>query len=273
MLGIFVALASFARYLTSPRVSLPKGKGLFIDDLVREGVGVKHLVAKLKWLGIKWLAVEIYWADESQDNTHNLEDGSLALFVPELRAAGIDVWVWGFPSPDRVPRFVELTKHAYDVAPGVAGVIIDPEKPFYGREYGPALEDLMSRLADLGKPVGVTSYGYPKFHPSFPWEAISGAAFGMPQVYSERGPDYPDLADDAWRDLGIDYIVPLNGASSAHRADDPDGFGLEEQAAASDTSDGAIGWWNYRHVIKAKDSGQKARAQFVRTFDAWGGDG
>ncbi len=271
--GIAVAAAFAARAALSPARTLPKGKGVWIDDLVREGKNPAHLIERLKWLDISWIAIEIAWHDSNQDNTHNLEDGSLAVFVPELVAAGIQCWVWGFPSPDRVGRFVELVEYAYKVAPQVAGVIVDAEKPFYGPQYAPQLEDLMSRLIGLGRLVGASSYGYTKYHPAFPFEAFAGADFGMPQVYSELGEKYPNKADDSWRALGIDYIVPINGASSAHKSGDPDGWGLEEQAAASDTSDGAISFWNYRHLVLADDGRRASRAAFVRAFNTWGGDG
>ena len=243
------------------RRAYPRGKGVFLDDLVREGKNPAHLIERLKWLGCKWVAVEIYWVDANQENTHNLEDGALAAFVPELVRAGIKVWVWGFPAPWRVNRFVELTEHAYRVAPQVSGVIIDPEKPFYKNEFLPELEDLVSRLKDLGKPVGATSYGAPGYHPGFPWAGLSEADFGMPQVYSELGPKYPARADAEWRGLGIDKVIPLNGASASHTAD-----AMLQQATWSKTGDGGIGWWSYRHLVRAKDSKRADRARMVRDF-------
>jgi hypothetical protein len=272
-LGLAVAAVLAAKAAMPKTRKLPKGKGVFIDDLAREGKSPAHLIERLKWMGISFLLIEIAWHDDKQDNTHNLEDGSLAAFVPELVAAGIQCWVWGFPSPDRVERFVELVEHAYRVAPQVAGVVVDAEKPFYGPQYATQAEDLMSRLKALGRPVGFTSYGYTNYHTSFPYEAFASADFGMPQIYSELGEAYPDKADDSYRDLGIEYIVPINGASSVHRVDDPDGFGIEEQAEFSDTSDGAIAFWNYRHLVLADDSRQAQRATFVREFSDWGGDG
>jgi len=254
----------------------PRGKGVFIDDLIKEGQNPDHLIQRLKYLGISWVAVEIAWYGppgpvQSHDllgTTHNLEDGALAAFVPELVAAGIQVWVWGFPSPDRQPQFIQNVKDAYAVAPQVAGTILDTEKPYYGSQHGPALEDLIAQVKALGKPVGLTSYGSPVYHPSFPWEVIGGVDFGMPQVYSELGPDYPNRADDEWRQLGVSPIVPLNGATAIHTS-----IGMAEQAAASDTSDGGIGWFDYRALVLAQDGAQPSRVEFVRAFDAWGGDG
>lgn len=253
----------------------PRGKGVFIDNLVKEADTPDHLIERLKYLGIKWIAIEIAWYGSASDppdgkrsgppntwgpggKTHNLEDGSLAAFTPALVAAGIQVWVWGFPSPDRIGAFVQNVKDAYSAAPQVSGVIIDPEKPFYRPQYGTELEDLVSRLQDLGRPVGATTYGAPYYHTSFPYEALGGVDFGMPQLYSEIE-GYPAKADAAWRELGISPIIPLNGASSVHTPD-----GVAAQAAASVTKDGAIGWWNYRHLLLASDSKRAGRVEAVR---------
>jgi hypothetical protein len=213
-------------------------------------------------MGIAWVAIEVAWHDNTKTSSHNLIDGALAVFAPELEAAGIEVWVWGFPSPDRISEFVETIADAYKAAPQVRGVIADPEAPFYGSAHSAALEDLISQLQDLGRPVGVTSYGAPYFHPGFPWEAIAGADFGQPQIYSELGADYPAKADQAWRDLGFDIVIPLNGASSAHT-----GEAMTLQANQSETKDGGIGWWNYRHLLLAEDGGRAARVEAVRNFE------
>lgn len=244
------------------RPSYPRGKGVFLDDLVREGKNPAHLIERLKYLGCKWVAIEIYWVDEGQENTHNLEDGALAAFVPELERAGIACWIWGFPAPWRIDRFVELTKYAYKVAPGVRGVIIDPEGPFYQKSLAPELEDLVSRLKGLGRPVGATSYGAPSYHPGFPWEGLTGVDFGMPQIYSNLGPKYPPRADRDWRALGIPKIVPLNGGSAKHS-----GANIVQQATWSNTGDGGLGWWSYRHLVRAGDSKQPERANAVRSLE------
>jgi hypothetical protein len=257
---------------TGARRKYPQGKGLFIDDLVREGKNPQHLIERLKWLDVSWLAIEVHWVDKNQNNTHNLEDGALAAFVPELTKAGIECWVWVFPAPWAIEQTVELVRHAYKVAPQVRGVILDVEAPFQGASEVAASE-LTSRMVDLGKPVGLCSYPIPAWHPAVPWEGFSEAHFGMPMIYGERGETFPNRSDDAWRKLGFEVVIPVNGASSAHRTNDPDGFGIEDQANVSDTSDGAIAWWSYRHLVLADDSRRSQRAKFVRNWSGWGGDG
>lgn len=262
---------------------LPKGKGIFIQGLVAKGQDPAHLLERLKYLGMQWVAIEIAWFGPPGPSwthgpdgvSHNLEDGALAAFVPELVAAGIQVWVWGFPSPDRQAAFVQYTKDAYAAAPQVAGVIIDPEKPYYGttaspNQYAAELEDLVAKLQGLGRPVGATSYGFTNFHPQFPWQSLSKVEFGMPQLYSDDiGADYPAKGDDSWRALGIDYIVPLNGAYGKEHTPAE----MATQAQLSDTSNGAIGWWNYALLVLDMGWDQPGRVQAVRDFSSWGGDG
>lgn len=265
-------LALRAASSSSTRKLYPQGKGLFIDDLVREGKSPAHLIQRLKWMDISWLAIEVHWVDSNQNNSHNLEDGALAAFVPELVKAGIEAWVWVFPAPWAIEQTVELVRYAYKVAPQVRGVILDVEAPFQGASEA-AASDLTSRMVDLGKPVGFCSYPITAWHPGVPWEGFSEAGFGMPMIYKERGGDFPDRSDDAYRKLGFDVVIPVNGASSAHRINDPDGFGIEQQANASDTSDGAIAWWSYRHLVLADDSRRPERVNFVRNWNGWEGDG
>ncbi len=284
-IGIGAVVAKVAEAKTVPLgvKPLPVGKGIFIEGLVAQGQDPAHLIERLKYLGIEWVAIEIAWFGPPGPSwthgptgvSHNLEDGALAAFVPELVAAGIQVWVWGFPSPDRQPAFIQYVKDAYQAAPGVSGVIIDPEKPYYGttaspNQHGPALEGLVAALKTLGRPVGATSYGYTNYHPKFPWQGLTGVDFGMPQLYSDDiGPDYPDKGDDSWRALGIPYIVPINGAyGKEHTAAE-----MTAQATQSDTSDGAIGWWNYRHLVLDQAFDQPGRVMAVKNFSAWGGDG
>ena len=260
LLGLGLAIGGAFILSAGGSSSLPKGKGVFIIDLPSQGP--EYLIERLRYLGIQWVAIEIAWygppgppsSYDALGRTHNMENGRLAAFVPELTAAGIQCWVWGYPAPDRIPAFVDNVKDAYQAAPALSGVIIDPEEPWYGAQHGPALEDIISRLKGLGRPVGLSSYGRPSYHPTFPWRAIGGVDFGMPQIYSELGAGYPPKADQEWRSFGVPYIVPLNGASSAHEP-----AAITQQAAWSVTQDGAIGWWTYHHAV-----GNSGRADAIR---------
>jgi len=253
----------------------PQGKGIYIEGLISQGKNPQHLIDRLKWLGIKWVAIEIAWFGSESDkfspqsswgpdgNVHNLEDGALAAFVPQLVAAGIECWVWGFPSPDRQDRFVQYVKDAYAAAPQVRGVILDVEKPYYAKSHGPALEDLISRCKDLGKPVGVTSYGRTGYHPKIPWEAMTKADFGQPQIYSDDiGDDYPAKADASWRQY-VDVVIPLNGAYGKEHTPAE----MRKQAELTNTADGGIGWWNYRLLVLDTAWDQPGRAAAVRDVE------
>jgi len=262
---------------TTPiKLGLPRGKGLFIEGLIKQANDPQHLITRLKWLGIKWVAIEIAWfgppgpswTHDADGTTHNLEDGALAAFVPELEAAGIECWVWGFPSPDRQGRFVDYVKAAYQAAPQVRGVIIDPEKPYYGTD-GTALEALIATLQDLGRPVGVTSYGRTGYHPAFPWQAIGGADFGIPQIYSDDiGDDYPQKAVDSWKATGITVVIPANGAYGKEHTPAE----MTKQAELSDAAarSGAVIWWNYRLLVLDQAWDQAGRAAAVRDFQPEG---
>jgi hypothetical protein len=222
--------------------STPRGKGVFIRSL--RHWTPDELAAFVRSLDLSWVAIQILWSEPGGD--HRLHNDRIGEYTAALNAAGVDVWVWLYPSPDGVDQAVERTRFAYAAAPSVRGVIIDPEKPFYSHAHAPAGAALMAHLAQLGRPVGVTSYGMPRFHPGFPWEAfVKHAAFGVPQVYSDRGPSYAPEAVAEWSSLGFPAIVPALGASAKHS-------GAEMVRLASWVPRGmpAVVWWDLYHLAR-----------------------
>lgn len=231
---------------------VPRGKGVFIRSLAHGGEPAE-LAAFVRSLGMRWVAVEILWSNPGGD--HRLHGERLAEYTQALNAAGVAVWVWLFPSPDGVDQAVARTRNAYAVAPSVQGVIIDPEKPFYAKAHARAGAELMRQLAQLGRPIGVTSYGMPSWHSQFPWEAfVKHASFGTPQVYSNRGPEYATNAISQWRALGFPAVVPALGASSAHS-----GAEMAQLAAWVPDVPGVI-WWDLHHLTRAGPKADARRA-------------
>jgi len=232
---------------------LPRGKGVFITTLSKTG-SPSELVKWCRDHDVSWCAIEIYWKDYGKPRRHH-NGSTLEIYVAALTAANVRCWVWGFPSPDDVAGFVDRVRWAYATAPDVVGVIADPEKPYYGKRFAPQAAETMAGLVALGKPVGVTSYGEPRFHPTFPWQAwAAGASFGVPQIYSDRGKDYPAEATQHWKDVGFSRIIPALGGSSAHPPEE-----MARLFSWTPIEEGAAIWWSHRH-LQLND----ARARAVR---------
>jgi hypothetical protein len=64
---------------------------------------------------------------------------------------------------------------------------------------------------------GMSSYGAPWYHRSFPFASFNTAAYGLPQTYS-TGPFGTEKkktrAMDEWRAYGFNYLVNLYGTYS-----------------------------------------------------------
>jgi len=210
----------------TPVAKMPAGKGIFVQTVERAtSQGTPEAVAaRAKDLGLSWVALLSIWQHDDRDRIYNM--------VPETIAAcaqaGVRVWLWGWPhyGASRIDRFTMHISEQFE-SNAVDGVIMNAEKPLYGRP-GPARElckEIRGRLPETA--LGLSSYGYPKYHPRFPWAPFAEICdFGMPQIYDmnhDQGPKYPQLCMQGWRDIGFrragaEILVPTWGASKAHTA-------------------------------------------------------
>ncbi len=154
------------------RPKAPKGKGAFVRSLIADTPTPASMVERVRDLDLQWVAL-IGESKSGQVSTYYPE--RLPAYVAALKSAGIQVWLWGWPFPVDVDTFAsELGGLAKDL--GVAGVIVNAEKPFYHPRHADAGRRLMTQLKKKsgGRAVGFTSYGAgPPWHPKFPWAAFS----------------------------------------------------------------------------------------------------
>jgi hypothetical protein len=225
-------------------MTLPKGKGLFVRTVDSVG-GVDRVVQWTKWAGVSWLCVQFIWQYDNiyeADRLYNLN--RFAALRDKAAQAGIALWLWGYPNQMGVSRFGDALATAQSLAQA-EGVILDPESSWYNQTGHATALVQVSREAVAGKPVGVTSYGYPPYHPSFPWSQFAAAAdFGVPQVYKgvEIGPDYQKLGVEAYQALGFKAVIPALAAYD---------FGPAEMLAIYERTprpDGAVIWWDMYHL-------------------------
>lgn len=185
---------------------VPSGVGIFARALVRASSGTPaELARRARDHRVSFVPLLAVWHDEKGLHTRN--DRAMPAYADALRAADVDVWVWGYPHALEEERFVDaLVERARRV--GARGVILDPEVSYKGRPR--AMERLVRLTIDavdesLG--IGFTSYGLPAVHRTFPWAEAAGVGWGSPQVYST--PVRRALeAVDAWGRLGWTSILP-----------------------------------------------------------------
>jgi hypothetical protein len=227
---------------------VPRGKGMFIRDLRRIGTRAQVL-EQMTRRGLSWVAIQRIWQyDEPGKQSASYNASSLVDYAGDLRAAGHEVWIWGYPAPGKHVEFVERVVGAA-VQVAARGVIVDPELPFKNR-MEPAVELMTLLLREAGEHglgVGVTSYGAPWNFPTFPWKAFLGAHFGVPQLYDANNnlpKTYPKDAVAAWKALGFKRIVPASAAFNKDPA-------AMTALLAATPVDGAICWWDWFNCSQA----------------------
>jgi hypothetical protein len=144
------------------------------------------------------------------DQTHRhrpFNQDKLEKYGEAFRDQGIDVWVWGYPHAGMEEAFVDTMRRSADLA-GASGILIDPELS-YKEEAGAArkLVELTIDSLDESLGLGVTSYGIPAYHPTFPWSSFAGYGWGSPQLYTAT-PHEIRKGLGEWKGAGWEHIVP-----------------------------------------------------------------
>lgn len=103
----------------------------------------------------------------------------------KLRDAGIQVWGWHYVRGDNpVGEASKAIERVQTLQ--LDGYVIDAEGPYKERGKAAAAKIFMSRLREglPNKPVALSSYRFPSYHPQLPWrEFLEGCDYVMPQVY------------------------------------------------------------------------------------------
>ena len=230
----------------------PKGKGVFFRGLKTYGTPAET-VAKLKAQGATWV---LLIGDSWHKNMVSTYYPSLiGEYAKALRDAGIDVWLWGWVDPES-PHFEEWPAHYGRVAKqtGAKGVLVNAEKPFYGKKWNAAAEWLVDALHAQGLKVIVSSYGSVKSHPNFAWEGFRKADGGAPMIYdlsNKLGTKYPPRSVAEWSEL-FDVVIPVWGMASSG------GQTIEQEIALSEATplpSDAVAVWDAYWLKTKKDRG------------------
>jgi hypothetical protein len=154
------------------------GNGMWIWYVSRSGGSAEAIAKKANKRNIDTVMIK------SGDASNYWEQFSPAL-VQALHDAGLQVCAWQFVYGGN-PR-PEARVGAQAVENGADCLLIDAESHYEGR-YKPAsryIDELRQRVGDE-YPVGLATFPYVDFHPSFPYSVFLGrgaAQFNVPQMY------------------------------------------------------------------------------------------
>jgi len=134
--------------------------------------------------------------------------------VGPLHQAGIKVCAWQFVYGNR--PLDEAAVGASAVAAGADCLVIDAESA-YNNRYNQATSYLVQLRSQIGMdyPVGLTSFAYPDYHPTFPYSvflANGGAQWNLPQMYFKAfGQPIPTVFGHTfgWNQIYGRPIVPI----------------------------------------------------------------
>jgi putative peptidoglycan binding protein len=156
------------------------GQGMWIWYIsASDGGSVASIVAQAHAAGVGTVFVK------SADGSTNYWSQFSSQLVQELHANGLHVCAWQYVYGTNPVGEADLGAEA--VANGADCLVIDAESQYEGH-YGAAQTYIDTLRAKIGPsyPVGLASFPYVNYHPSFPYSVFlgpNGAQFNAPQMY------------------------------------------------------------------------------------------
>ncbi|HXA54812.1 MAG TPA: peptidoglycan-binding domain-containing protein [Solirubrobacteraceae bacterium] len=156
------------------------GQGVWIWYLSdSDGGSVASIAAQAKAAGVGTLLIK------SSDGSTNYWSQFSKQMVEEVHAQGLKVCAWQYVYGTNPVGEAELGVKA--VTEGAECLVIDAESQYEGL-YGAAQTYIDTLRAKIGAayPLGLASFPYVNYHPSFPYSVFlgpNGAQFNLPQMY------------------------------------------------------------------------------------------
>ena len=198
----------------------PHGLGLYIRRMSRRTIEAR--CKKMADHGVTWAAIGAVWQRSTSTTLINPPDVCHAIAEGLLKNR-IQPWVWGYPWKGREVNFVAKMKAASFLA--IQGWLLDPEKGAKDMDEDVAFAEAKELFwavvrSNPYRVIGMSSYGLPRGHPTFPWEAFGDISngfnplkevdFGAPQLYDQT-PARIRRGLEQWRARGFDVLVPCFG--------------------------------------------------------------
>jgi len=218
-----------ANHDIEPTGWLPEGRGMFIQSMNTID-GPEEAETVTKAVNLKWVCVQALWQYEDKGSrTYNWPESfgltqsygcttNARNIVAKFRELGVHVIPFAYPVPGKHEEVVEILGK-FAEAWGSPTVVIDPEaewKSSSGAHSAQAL-DLAAKMSAAFESWGMTSYGAPWYHRSFPFAEFSTATYGMPQTYGVTTFGTTEgygRARDEWDGYGYKFLAGLYGTYS-----------------------------------------------------------
>jgi hypothetical protein len=136
--------------------------------------------------------------------------------VAALKSEGIQVWGWhyifGDQPLDEAAKAISRVRQL-----GVDGYVLDAEGQYKGKNVSAItfMNQLTAAISDI--PIALSSYRYPSYHPTFPWnQFLKKCDLNMPQVYWMYANNPGAQLEKSIKDfMNLEYTPPIfpTGAS------------------------------------------------------------
>jgi hypothetical protein len=197
------------------------GKGFMIWKIPScEGGSPSQIASEAKSAGLTHVLIKIADGITAYNVNKDTKVDLVPPVVQALKAQGIKVWGWHYlygvnpvgEAHIAVRRVTEL---------GLQGYIIDAEKEFKSATGAATARTFMTELRKglPNKPVALSSYRFPSYHPQFPWSAfLEKCDYNMPQVYWEEAHNPGAQLDRCVREFNnMPYVRPIMPTGPMYR--------------------------------------------------------
>jgi hypothetical protein len=211
---------------------MPEGRGMWIQSMNTID-GPEEVEKVVNAVGLKWVCIQAHWQYTSKESRlYNWPDDfgfdipqsygcteNARLCIEKFRELGVHVIPFSYPVPGKHQEVIDVLEK-YAEAWGSPCVVIDPEAEWKNSD-GAYKEDALELSALLDGEFdswGMSTYGAPWYHRSFPYAEFNSATFGLPQTYTPGNfgtEEKYGRARDEWAGYGFKFLVGLYGTYKA----------------------------------------------------------
>jgi len=197
------------------------GKGLMIWKIPScEGGSAAQIASEAKSADLTHVLIKIADGITAYNVSRETKIDLVPAVVHALKSQSVQVWGWHYLYGANPTGEAQVAvRRVKDL--GLDGYVIDAESGFKTSSGAAAAHTFMTELRKglPNKPVALSSYRFPSYHPQFPWNAfLEKCDYNMPKVYWEQAHNPGAQLERSVRELNnLTYVRPIMPTGSMYR--------------------------------------------------------